>query len=117
MAHGSIVPSPSILLATFVLIAPPAGASAQSAGDPDAGLQIAKTWCINCHVVTRDQAQGTSNGAPPFTAIAQTTAITPEALRTFLQTPHHRMPDLHLTRNEIDNVSAYIFSLRTATKP
>ncbi len=117
MAYCSIVRSPSILLATFVLIASPAGAFAQSAGDPDAGLRIAKTWCINCHVVTRDQSQGTSNGAPPFTAIAQTKSITPDALRTFLQTPHHRMPDLHLTRNEIDDVSAYIFSLTPPKKP
>jgi hypothetical protein len=33
-------------------------------------------------------------------------------LRAFLQTPHDRMPDLHLTRNEIDDVAAYILSLK-----
>jgi mono/diheme cytochrome c family protein len=34
------------------------------------------------------------------------------SLRAFLQTPHARMPDLHLTRDEIDNIAAYILSLR-----
>ena len=36
------------------------------------------------------------------------------SLRVFLQTPHDRMPNLQLNRDEIDNVSAYILSLRTA---
>ena len=117
MAHASNFRSSMAVLGASLVIAVSSGAAAQSAGDPDAGLQIAKTWCINCHVVTRDQSQGTSNGAPPFTAIAKTKAITPEALRTFLQTPHHRMPDLHLSRNEIDDVSAYIFSLGPQARP
>jgi hypothetical protein len=34
------------------------------------------------------------------------------ALRAFLQTPHSRMPDLHMSREEIDNITAYILSLR-----
>jgi hypothetical protein len=34
------------------------------------------------------------------------------SLRAFLQTPHWRMPDLHLTRDEIDDIATYILSLR-----
>ncbi len=98
---------------TLAAVAP---ASAQDAGDPDAGQKIAQTWCINCHVVGPGQTQGSSNGAPPFTAIAAQKAMTPMALSAFLQTPHHRMPDLQLSRAQIDDVSAYIFSLRTAPK-
>jgi hypothetical protein len=37
---------------------------------------------------------------------------TPMGLRVFLQTPHGRMPDLHLMREEIANLSAYIVSLK-----
>jgi hypothetical protein len=33
-------------------------------------------------------------------------------LRVLLQTPHGRMCDLHLTREEIANLSAYILSLK-----
>jgi hypothetical protein len=48
--------------------------------------------------------------------LAAQTSITPMALDAFLQTPHHRMPDLHLSRAEIDDVSAYILSLRAPAK-
>ncbi len=102
--------------ALALLLACPASLSAQVAGDADAGQRIAQTWCINCHVVGREQSNGTSNGAPPFTAIAADTAITPMALRAFLQTPHHRMPDLSLSHDEIDDMSAYILSLRPPSK-
>ena len=39
-------------------------------------------------------------------------STTPMSLRAFLQTPHSRMPDLRLSRDEIDNLTAYILSLR-----
>jgi hypothetical protein len=49
---------------------------------------------------------------PTFTAIASMPSTTPIALRVYLQTPHARMPDLHLSRDETDNLIAYILSLR-----
>jgi hypothetical protein len=39
-------------------------------------------------------------------------STTPMALRAFFQTPHNRMPDLHMSGEEIDNITAYILSLR-----
>jgi len=109
---------PFVAAGVFILAALLTGAGqvrAQDAGDVDAGRKIAQTWCINCHVVAPGQSQGTSNGAPPFTAIAAQRAISPLALRAFLQTPHYRMPDLQLSNDQIDDVSAYIFSLRAPT--
>jgi mono/diheme cytochrome c family protein len=103
---------PLLLLTAFS-----ASAAAQAQGDTAVGRTIAETWCSACHVVTPTQAQGASTGAPPFQAIAAQTAITPMALRAFLQTPHHRMPDLQLSRDQIDDVSAYILSLRPPPKP
>jgi cytochrome c len=99
--------TPALLLAVSAT-----PALAQNAGDTFAGRRLAETWCSTCHVVTATQTQATSTGAPPFQAIAAQKAFTPMALNAFLQTPHHRMPDLHLTRDEIDDVSAYIISLR-----
>ncbi|HVZ09465.1 c-type cytochrome [Rhodopila sp.] len=99
-----------------LLLAMPGAAGAQMAGDAAAGQTIAQRWCVNCHVVGRDQTRGTSNGAPSFPAIARRTEMTPMALRAFLQTPHHRMPDLQLSREQIDDVTAYIQSLRQPVK-
>lgn len=82
------------------------------AQDPDAGQRLAQTWCANCHVIGPEQGQGASTGAPSFRDIAAQKTTTQMGLRAFLQTPHHRMPDLHLSHDEIDNLSAYILSLR-----
>jgi mono/diheme cytochrome c family protein len=103
--------------AVVLLIASAPTSSAQDSGDPVAGGHFAETWCSTCHVVTATQKQGTSTGAPTFRAIAAQKAITPMALAAFLQTPHHRMPDLNLTREEIADISAYILSLRPPPKP
>ncbi|MBS0561282.1 MAG: cytochrome c [Proteobacteria bacterium] len=101
-------------LAVALLLAWPCPrAWSQGAGDPAAGRTLAEGWCSACHVVTPDQHGASSNGAPPFAVIARMKWATPTSLRVFLQTPHNRMPDLHLTRGEIADVSAYILSLRT----
>jgi mono/diheme cytochrome c family protein len=105
----------AVPLLLFMACSPPG--SAQEVGDAQAGRRLSETWCSTCHVVTADQSQSASTGAPTFRAVAAQTAITPMALAAFLQTPHHQMPDLHLSREEIGDVAAYILSLRTSTKP
>ncbi len=102
----------ALLVACVTLGGFSACAWAEGGGDAAAGQHLAEGWCAACHVVGPGQANGTSNGAPPFMAIARMKSTTPTALAVFLQTPHGRMPDLHLTRQEIADVSAYIISLR-----
>jgi mono/diheme cytochrome c family protein len=110
-----VSPRGGVLL--FLLLASPLPVVAQVMGDPAAGHNVSETWCVNCHLVSGTQSQTASTGAPSFRAIAVEMAITPMALSAFLQTPHHRMPDLHLSREEIDDVSSYIISLRPTSKP
>ena len=118
LARNSMIDSKTVFRAAILLPALLFVGSRMAVGqDAAAGRHLAETWCSHCHVVSKRQSRGTSTGAPTFPAIAAEKAITPMALRAFLQTPHHRMPDLHLSRDEIDDVSAYILSLRTASKP
>jgi mono/diheme cytochrome c family protein len=100
------------LFAAIILAATSHAAAAQEAGDIQTGHQIAETWCSNCHIVGPEQHRGTSTGAPTFSAIAGMKTTTDPGLHAFLQTPHHRMPDLHLTREETDDLASYIISLR-----
>jgi mono/diheme cytochrome c family protein len=86
--------------------------AAQEIGDAAAGQNLGETWCSTCHVVTLTPQRGTSTGAPTFAAIARMKSTTPQSLRVFLRTPHDRMPDLHLSRDEIDDLTAYILGLR-----
>ena len=87
-------------------------AVAQEPGDVGAGRTLAGKWCSSCHVVDPDQKIGSSTGAPTFSAIARMKETTRLSLRVFLQTSHDRMPNLQLNRDEVDNLSAYILSLR-----
>lgn len=87
-------------------------ARAQESGDVAAGRHLAETWCSDCHVVSSTQQRGTSYGAPTFQAIAQMKSTTMMSIEAFLQTSHDRMLDLRLSRDQIDDVAAYILSLR-----
>jgi mono/diheme cytochrome c family protein len=103
----------SMLLMALALAACWRVAEAQEKGDPAAGQRLAERWCSGpCHVIGPASARGTSTGVPTFAAIARMPSTTPMSLRVFLQTPHAGMPDLHLSRDEIDDLAAYILSLR-----
>jgi mono/diheme cytochrome c family protein len=83
--------------------------SVLTAGDRDAGRDLAVTWCSSCHLVEQEAASVTQ--ARPLAAIARDQSWTADALRGFLARPHGGMPDLYLTRQEIENLAAYIDSL------
>ena len=75
---------------SVVVLASTQRAGAQYAGDTGAGRELAKIWCDSCHMVDPAQRRGVSNGAPPFTAIADMKSTTFMSLAAFLQTPHNR---------------------------
>lgn len=84
---------------------------AQSVGDARAGREVATTLCGQCHQI--DGADRDPGRIPPgFGAIADMPSHTALSLRIFLQTPHGNMPRYQLTRDETDDVIAYILSLR-----
>ena len=98
---------PAVVLVALVfptVVAQPAGADAAK------GSQLAQQWCSNCHVTNANPATNVQQGPPSFALIAR--ARTADQLRTFLSHPHGAMPDLSLTRMEIDDLVGYIESLR-----
>jgi len=96
------------LALSLLLLAAAAGTSAYAA-DALRGETIAKRWCAACHVVSSAQQQGTAQ-APPFSAVAGKPDFNETALAYFLLTPHPRMPDMNLTRNQAADLAAYIKS-------
>jgi mono/diheme cytochrome c family protein len=87
-----------------------AGGSAM-AGDPMAGSDLAKRWCVSCHA-TGNSAAARDIG-PSFVEIANDPNRTDDRLRSWLIDPHPPMPNPGLTRIEIENVIAYLANLRT----
>lgn len=83
---------------------------AAKAADADHGRVIARQWCSSCHIVEPGQAGADS--APAFATIANDPARKPGALRAWLSNPHPPMPNLALSRGEIDDIVAYLETLR-----
>jgi mono/diheme cytochrome c family protein len=80
-----------------------------SAADAGHGKTIAKRWCAACHLVSGEQTSASAD-VPSFADIAARRSEA-KALANFLADPHPKMPDMHLTRGEIDDIVAYIRSL------
>lgn len=85
------------------------------AGEAQKGAVIARRWCASCHVVAGDQASAVAD-APSFFDIAQRRTDR-KALSNFLVDPHPPMPDMHLSRREIDDIVTYIRSLDPRPQP
>jgi mono/diheme cytochrome c family protein len=94
----------------LLLLMLPAFARAQ---DVARGKAMAERWCANCHVVSNAATVGNANGLETFPALAADPRITESKLRAAMTSQHGGgMPDFSLTRQEQDDLVAYIFSLR-----
>lgn len=78
-----------------------------AAADVANGEKLAKRWCAACHVVARDQSRGNTQ-APPFSATAKRPGINAGMIALYLLTPHPKMPDMSLSRQEAADLATYI---------
>jgi cytochrome c len=93
----------ALVLLTGIVISGPALAD----GNAENGRRAAERWCTSCHAVSR--AAAASDAAPAFSALARERS--PEQLRLWLSEPHPPMPNLSLTRGEVEDIVAYLQSL------
>ncbi|MCZ7595452.1 cytochrome c [Hyphomicrobium sp.] len=98
------------LAVAFALL--PVGASAVELGDKDAGHAYAQKVCADCHAVEKD-TNFLFTDIPSFQEVADSQGMSPRALAVWLQTSHPNMPDFIIPPDDMDNVIAYIMSLRT----
>ena len=101
---------PSVTACRFMAASTSANAE-ELLGDPAAGRRLAEDVSSACHVIAPGQESTTDVDAPAFPDLANEPRVTALSLRVFLQTPHERMPDLRLDRDETDDVIAYLLSL------
>ena len=108
---GGVVSGLAAVLLILALGAAEAAEQAPaSVGDADAGERLAREWCTACHYVGPGAAA--SDAAPAFAEIANNPAATTEGWRNWLMDPHPPMPNLALSRQEIDAIVAYLQSLK-----
>ena len=99
----------TLLLGAFLAPAPVLG---QELGNASEGQRFAGEICAACHAIEKGGKMISLEGAPPFQAVADDPAASEISLRVFLKSPHETMPNLMLSDEEIDDVVAYILSLR-----
>lgn len=91
---------------------PPSEADTFELGDKDKGHAYAQKFCTNCHAVEKDE-NVILGDVPSFQDVADAEGMSPRALAVWLRTSHPNMPDFIIPPDDIDNVIAYIMSLRT----
>lgn len=85
---------------------------AQEPADANSGRIFAKGVCAECHAVSTGQVASPVIAAPSFRSIANSPGMSRTALIVWFQTPHPTMPNLMLKAEDLDNVIAYILSLK-----
>jgi mono/diheme cytochrome c family protein len=102
----------AMFLSAFLCLS---AAPAMAAGDPNAVKGLLADHCADCHAIPGYSAGRSAAGvaAPAFQAIADDPAVyTEERLRAFLQKPHWPMTGFVLSPSDVDNILAYLTTLR-----
>ncbi len=87
-------------------------AAAQELGDPKEGHAYAARVCAECHAVEPNEQGSPVVEATSFKKVANTPGMTATALTVWMHTSHPNMPNLVLPQVDLDNVIAYILSLK-----
>lgn len=77
-----------------------------------AGRALAERSCSACHTLDSREAGG--DAAPSFRRLAATNRDSPGWVRAWLSDPHPPMTGINLTRQEIDDIVAFLRTLPSA---
>jgi mono/diheme cytochrome c family protein len=80
-------------------------------GNIASGRHLAESWCTRCHEIYLDEFAPFSY-PPNFVEIANMPSTTALAINVFLRTSHDVMPNYQLSREEVDDIVAFIMSLK-----
>ena len=80
-----------------------------ASGNAEAGRQLVMRSCSSCHAT--ESAKTATDNAPPFAIVAKTNKERPAWIRGWLMAPHPPMPNIPLSRQQIDDIVAYLSTL------
>ena len=72
--------------------------------------------CGQCHAVDRNDFVSPNPASPPFHSIMSRKENTDMALLVWLHSPHETMPDIRVEADDLQNLVAYMASLRPASQ-
>jgi mono/diheme cytochrome c family protein len=85
---------------------------AQELGSPARGQRVAEAICAECHAIQKGATRSTNANAPTFQTLAKTPGMTATAFRVWLRSSHKEMPNIMLKSEEVDDVIAYVQTLK-----
>ena len=88
-----------------------AGSAMAAAGNAEAGRRLVLSSCSSCHATATSTV--TTDGVPPLSFVARDNKNNPAWIRGWLMNPHPPMPGIMLSRQQIDDVIAYLNTLPT----
>lgn len=97
-----------VILAAVILNLPFA---AWANGNPKAGQELVMNSCTTCH--TAPASSQASDAAPPLSSIAHDQKHHPDWIHAWLLQPHRAMSGIMLSRQQIDDVMAFLGTLPT----
>ena len=102
-----------ILVPLFSLVMCAATSQAMAmSGDPVAGRAFARYKCAECHDIGDLEPPSKAKRGPSFMAISHRPKTTDDSLRTFLVLPHAGMPNFPISRQDLNDVIAFILGMR-----
>lgn len=87
-------------------------AACQTAASLARGQEITERACLGCHALGGADRSVEGTPAPSFRSIAARPNQTPQHLATFIMTPHRPTPGINLSLADVNDVVAYILSLK-----
>ncbi len=99
-------------LFAIVLALVSTSAAAQEQGIPEQGRAYADKVCAECHLVTPEVGLSPMPGVKSFKEIANRPGMSAMALGAWMQSEHESMPHIVPAPDELNDVIAYIVSLK-----
>jgi mono/diheme cytochrome c family protein len=87
-------------------------AAQESQPSAERGKDLAARLCQNCHLLDSATGRTVPAGTPTFRSMATDPSQTRERVLAALIQPHVPMPDVQLSRAEIDDIIAYLDAIR-----
>jgi mono/diheme cytochrome c family protein len=107
-----LIMSHKVIAAALLLLGFTTAAFAQESGNVNRGRMLAQMTCAECHAIGKNELRSRNGQAPTFAALANTRGINAMDIRVALRTSHREMPNLSLNDEQVEDVAAYILSLK-----
>ncbi len=99
----------------WIMVIAASGLASAPAQDVANGQRLAAQRCVGCHAVEGTLGKASKLGRPrTLRSIADTERVDAATIAAFLQMPHARMPNLMLSRQDSEDIAAYIAGLKSS---